>query len=100
MLKARKHSRSMGVSPMHFRHGRDAHATVGCRLLLLVMVSISPALAQTSKPTESPKGSPVRGDEITPAQQEAVKKGLSWLAAHQSRDGGYGAMNGPSHAGI
>ncbi len=36
----------------------------------------------------------VRGDEITPAQQEAVKRGLRWLADHQDRDGSYGAGGG------
>ncbi|MGB7161221.1 MAG: prenyltransferase/squalene oxidase repeat-containing protein [Tepidisphaeraceae bacterium] len=43
----------------------------------------------------------VRGDEITPAQEAAVAKGLSWLAAAQGRDGAYGAGGGGSkHAGI
>src|SRR6185437_9443159 len=36
----------------------------------------------------------VRGDEITPAQQEAVKRGLRWLADNQARDGSYGAGGG------
>jgi prenyltransferase beta subunit len=62
----------------------------------------SPASAQTSKPVEvSEKATQVRGDEITPQQQEAVRRGLEWLGSHQNRDGGYGAMNGPtSHAAI
>ena len=32
----------------------------------------------------------VRGDEITPAQQHAVEKGLAWLADHQAADGSFG----------
>jgi hypothetical protein len=43
----------------------------------------------------------VRGDEITPEQQESVRKGLKWLADHQGRDGSYGAGSGSTkHAGI
>ena len=43
----------------------------------------------------------VRGDEITPEQQESVRKGLKWLADHQGRDGSYGAGGGSAkHAGI
>jgi hypothetical protein len=60
------------------------------------------AHAQSTKPGDlAARPNQVRGDEITPQQQEAVRKGLAWLAAHQNRDGGYGAMNGPtSHSGI
>ncbi len=55
------------------------------------------ALAQATQPAElAPQPNQVRGDEITPAQQDAVKRGLEWLAAHQNTDGGYGAMNGPT----
>jgi hypothetical protein len=32
----------------------------------------------------------VRGDEITPAQQHAVEKGLEWLAQEQAADGSFG----------
>ncbi|MDW8261804.1 MAG: terpene cyclase/mutase family protein, partial [Phycisphaerales bacterium] len=32
----------------------------------------------------------VTGDEITPAQQEAVQKGLAWLARQQQQDGRFG----------
>ncbi len=59
------------------------------------------ASAQTSKPADAAVASQVRGDEITAGQQEAVRRGLEWLGSHQNRDGGYGAMNGPtSHAAI
>jgi hypothetical protein len=36
----------------------------------------------------------VRGDEITEAQQEAVERGLAWLASRQGPTGGYGASAG------
>jgi Squalene-hopene cyclase C-terminal domain/Prenyltransferase and squalene oxidase repeat len=46
----------------------------------------------------------VRGDEITPAQQESVNLGLEWLADHQRPDGGYGGSpysgDESPHAGI
>src|SRR5580700_7083892 len=46
----------------------------------------------------------VRGDEITPAQQACVNKGLEWLASQQGEDGGYGGSpySGADshHAGI
>src|SRR5262245_38254877 len=32
----------------------------------------------------------VRGDEITPAQQKSVSRGLTWLATHQKPDGSFG----------
>lgn len=45
---------------------------------------------------------PVRGDEITPAQQAAVARGLAWLAAAQVPDGSFGApgQGFSRHAGI
>jgi hypothetical protein len=59
------------------------------------------AIIPVSLFAQSTRSSSVRGDEITPSQQESVRKGLSWLAAHQARDGGFGAMNGTtSHAAI
>jgi prenyltransferase beta subunit len=42
----------------------------------------------------------VRGDEITPQQKVAVEKGLTWLAARQTRDGSYGGEGLGKHAGI
>jgi hypothetical protein len=42
----------------------------------------------------------VRGDEITPKQQQAVEKGLAWLAAHQGSDGSFGGDGLGKHAGI
>ena len=52
------------------------------------------APAPAAKPTvvtpTDPKANQVRGDEITPAQEASVAKGLAWLARAQGRDGSYG----------
>jgi len=36
----------------------------------------------------------VRGDEITPAQQASVERGLAWLASQQRPDGSFGDQTG------
>jgi prenyltransferase beta subunit len=43
---------------------------------------------------------PVRGDEITPPQQEAVERGLNYLAARQAANGSFGGNGQEGHAGI
>ena len=59
------------------------------------------AAETVKKPDLAERPNQVRGDEITPQQQEAVRKGLAWLAAHQQPDGSYGAGGGSGkHAGI
>jgi hypothetical protein len=63
------------------------------------VVSSSPARAAKPAAAEDKAGlaaqpNQVRGDEITPAQQESVRKGLAWLAAHQQKDGAFGAGGG------
>src|SRR5438874_13771387 len=87
----------------------DEHRSNSKKRFLYLYLSVficgsisSPSYAQTTKPGDlSARPNQVRGDEITPLQQESVRKGLAWLSQHQARDGGYGAMNGPtSHAGI
>ncbi len=44
----------------------------------------------------------MRGDEITPAQRDAVEKGLQWLAKKQAGDGSFttGMQGYSNHAGI
>ena len=42
----------------------------------------------------APQPAVVRGDEITPAQQDSVRRGLRWLADHQARDGSFSAGPG------
>ena len=57
----------------------------------LVASQVFPTTAQADPPKKSgPAGvadapSQVRGDEITPQQIEAVRKGLEWLAARQKQ---------------
>ena len=53
-----------------------------------------------TKPPTMGAPSIVRGDEITPKQQQAVEKGLVWLANHQGREGSYGGDGMGKHAGI
>jgi len=66
--------------------------------VLSVLSVFNPAFAQ-EKPTTQPA---IRGDEITPAQQQAVELGLAWLASHQGKDGSFGGGGGEigKHAGI
>ncbi len=56
---------------------------------LFLLALTLPAFAQSAPPLSS-KPNQVRGDEITPAQRNAVDKGLTYLAAHQAKSGGYG----------
>ncbi|HET6319443.1 MAG TPA: hypothetical protein VFG86_23545, partial [Chloroflexota bacterium] len=73
------------------------------KLTLAGMLAVPlPLIAATPKADKLGKNpNQVRGDEITPRQQEAVRKGLAWLAAHQQRDGSYGAGGASGkHAGI
>lgn len=67
------------------RASRLALATLLCAAAAM----LPPPAAAQPKISEQPNQ--VRGDEITPAQQEAVRKGLEWLAKQQQRDGRFGA---------
>jgi hypothetical protein len=74
-----------------------------CKFVTLVCcASLLGAAPKPDKPDKLANNpNQVRGDEITPRQQEAVRKGLAWLAAHQQRDGSYGAGGASGkHAGI
>jgi prenyltransferase beta subunit len=57
-----------------------------------------PAPAHAQDPAAATAPTAVRGDEITPAQQAAVKNGLNWLATRQGKDGGFTAAGGESAA--
>src|SRR4051812_29909293 len=63
-------------------------------LVLSVLYCAGDLRAATPDPKLAANPNQVRGDEITPAQQDAVKRGLRWLADHQSRDGSFGAGGG------
>ncbi|HWE93479.1 MAG TPA: prenyltransferase/squalene oxidase repeat-containing protein [Tepidisphaeraceae bacterium] len=75
---------------------------------LAIPQALAPSSAQAAPPARpGPKDiadrpSQVRGDEITPAQQVAVEKGLAWLAKKQSGDGSFntGMQGYSNHAGI
>jgi hypothetical protein len=71
---------------------------------LCIAISAAPVAFGAEKDKKSDlaaQPNQVRGDEITPAQQESVRKGLAWLAAHQLKDGAFGAGGGSTkHAGI
>jgi Squalene-hopene cyclase C-terminal domain/Prenyltransferase and squalene oxidase repeat len=45
-------------------------------------------------PELAPQASQVRGDEINPAQERAVARGLEWLASRQGPDGNFGGAGG------
>src|SRR5687767_8790468 len=116
----------MGVPPMHKtaqRHQRAparARACAGacarimraaCLTILFLVAGLltSSAGAQPRSPRSGeskPAGkladhpNQVRGDEITPAQQAAVERGLAWLAASQGKNGAFGGQGEAGHAGI
>jgi hypothetical protein len=73
----------------------------GFRLLLSVLALLAPFVAPAAGQEKSlPKPNQVRGDEITPAQRDAVEKGLGWLAARQGADGNLSGNTGGKNAGI
>ena len=86
--------------------------TIGMASAMFGAATVAPALAQ-DRPVREVNGNAaaadvaarpnqVRGDEITPAQKEAVAKGLAWLASRQANDGSFGAGAGGygAHVGI
>lgn len=83
---------------------RFAHLATITLVGIAVLAPAAWARAQETKVETSEPGdktTQVRGDEITPAQEAAVAKGLAWLAQAQGRDGSYGSGNGSTkHAGI
>jgi len=75
------------------RQARVSHGVASCLrnfVAPLILTSII-AGASAAVPEISPHPNQVRGDEITPAQQEAVRRGLEWLSKQQQRDGRFGA---------
>jgi prenyltransferase beta subunit len=65
--------------------------------LLSVVLSASPGvMAQAREPVAGAgqqPNHPMSGDEITPAQQQAVEKGLALLASRQNPDGSWGSAS-------
>jgi len=79
---------------------RSGYARMPARLIAaVVLIALAATTARGAAPATSP--SQVIGNEITPAQQQAVERGLAWLAARQQRNGSYGAYgSSQGHAGI
>ena len=69
--------------------------------VVLAQAAPSPTAAPAvpAVPAKAGRDNPLSGNEITPAQQAAVDKGLAYLAAHQNPDGNFGGMNGGGGAG-
>src|SRR5688572_31120642 len=63
-------------------------------ILIAIAVLGSATFAAEPKEKLADRPNQVRGDEITPQQQDAVRRGLRYLADHQGRDGSYGAGGG------
>jgi hypothetical protein len=74
------------------------------KFIILVLVLSAWTIGQPTPARDpaaiSDRPNQVRGDEITPKQQAAVEKGLTWLASHQARDGSFGGGGLGRHAGI
>src|SRR5438128_3537010 len=83
-----------------------------CKKLLVMLASATlampafgqekPAPRENDEAKMAARANQVRGDEITPAQQAAVEKGLAYLASKQARNGSFGGGYGSAagHAGI
>jgi hypothetical protein len=65
-------------------------ATYHLHFFILAILIATSALAQNDAPKMAEHAGVVRGDEITPAQQAAVDRGLERLASHQKPDGTFG----------
>lgn len=86
------------------KHGRPFLCTRWKRLAACVCVSLSSSVipaASAAAPDVAPQPNQVTGEEITPAQKEAVRRGLEWLAKQQQANGqfgqggeGFGAVSG------
>jgi hypothetical protein len=83
---------------------RMSHRMMRSYVVILALVS-GPAMAAAQQPVRADepqrtvnglaeRPNQVRGDEITEAQQEAVERGLAWLASRQNADGSFGRGDG------
>ncbi len=80
---------------------RPRHVLMQSRSLTFWLVPCIVVAHASAQPPQLPnRPNQVRGDEITPAQQAAVEKGLAWLASHQGKDGSFGGQGMGRHAGI
>jgi hypothetical protein len=73
--------------------GRNSHFsffTFHFALLVSACAIAQEKPATPDAPAIAKQPNVVRGDEITPAQKQAVERGLAWLAARQGKDGSFG----------
>lgn len=93
--------RSLNPKPRAVSHVR----WTACALTLTVAACGATVRAQEPANGGSPGGTrhtaTAAAEEITPASEAAVQRGLTWLAGHQADDGSYGSLShyGP-HVGI
>jgi len=80
---------------------------LGNIVLCIILAGSSPDVATAQSVAKrdaniADRPNQVRGDEITPKQQQAVEKGLAYLASRQQRNGAFGSNYGGSggHSGI
>jgi hypothetical protein len=67
----------------------------------LVLLLASAAAGATTRPAAAERPNRPVADEITPAQTQAVERGLAYLAARQAPNGAFGAFgSAQGHAGI
>jgi prenyltransferase beta subunit len=84
------------------RHSCPTRSSLALATILALGIMTAPAFSQRqSSPSTPPRpknlvgrANEVRGDEITPECKVAVEKGLSWLAAKQTNNGGFAGMAG------
>ena len=73
-------------------------ATLATGLVIGALLATPAALAQEAPPPpaaeDDARDNPLRGNEITPAQQAAVDRGMAFLAARQQPDGNFGGVGG------
>jgi hypothetical protein len=75
------------------------------QILTAIVIASAPCFARAEspaveKPSVAAHANQVVGNEITPAQQRGVERGLAWLAEHQAADGSFGGQGMGKHAGI
>src|SRR3954467_9336756 len=81
-------------------HARSFRRCACIALLPTLLTTLIFAQEAPKESTVAARPNVVRGDEITPAEQRAVEKGLQWLADHQGADGSFGGGGQGKHAGI
>lgn len=90
------------MNASHHKRRKTPSRRIARILSSLICVHLCSSAAQDlCHAQELARPNQVTGEEITPAQQEAVRRGLEWLAKQQQRDGrfgqggeGFGAISG------